>query len=297
MAVDGLQAGGLLVSEQVRRALDSLSAGERKVGRALLANYPIAGLETVAELARRASVSSPTVIRFVGRLGFTGYPDFQKKLVHEVQERLGSPLEQYGRADLRSDDDELAHATEVFTSGISATMGDLPLSEYERAVSLLSDPRRRVRLIGGRFSLMLADYLAAHLMLLRPDVQSIGPDELKRLAVVADTRRSDVLVVFDYRRYDQGVVRFARSVASQGAELVLFTDRWMSPVADVAKAVLPANVDAPSPFDSLVPALAVLETVIAGVTEERGESGRKRLESLEAVRETWISEPVTPASA
>lgn len=78
MAVDGLQAGGLLVSEQVRRALDSLSAGERKVGRALLANYPIAGLETVAELARRASVSSPTVIRFVGRLGFTGYPDFQK---------------------------------------------------------------------------------------------------------------------------------------------------------------------------------------------------------------------------
>lgn len=274
------------LSALVRESLDSLSSGERKVGRAILANYPIAGLETVAELAQRASVSPPTVVRFVSRLGFSGYPAFQKRLVREVHERLGSPLEQYGRADLRSGDGDgdLARASQIFSASIAATIDDLPVSEFERAVALLSDPRRRIRLIGGRFSQLLADYLGAHLMLLRADVQVVAGDEFTRLAAVSDTRRGDVLVVFDYRRYDPQIVRFSRRVAHRGGELVLFTDRWLSPAADVAGTVLPANVDAPSPFDSLVPAMAVVETVIAGVTERLGETGRQRVEAMEELR-------------
>lgn len=268
----------------VRGSLDSLSSGERKVARALLANYPIAGLGTVAELAQRASVSPPTVVRFVSRLGFSGYPEFQKRLVREVQERLGSPLEQYGRADLQSGDGGLSRASQMFSASIAASIEDLPQSEFDRAVAMLADPRRRVRLIGGRFSQLLAEYLGAHLILLRPDVQVVEADEFSRIAAVSDTRRGDILVVFDYRRYDPQIVRFSRRVAERGGELVLFTDRWLSPAAEVAGTVLPANVEAPSPFDSLVPAMAIVETVIAGITELLGETGRQRLETIEALR-------------
>ncbi|MDQ0615260.1 DNA-binding MurR/RpiR family transcriptional regulator [Microbacterium sp. W4I4] len=277
-------ASELPLDALVRGSLDSLSSGERKVGRALLANYPIAGLGTVAELAQRASVSPPTVVRFANRLGFSGYPEFQKRLVREVQERLGSPLEQYGRADLHSGDDGLPRASQMFAASIAATIDDLPQSEFDRAVALLSDPHRRVRLIGGRFSRLLAEYLGAHLILLRPDVQVIEADEFSRIAAVSDTRRGDLLVVFDYRRYDPQIVRFSRRVAERGGELVLFTDRWLSPAAEVAGTVLPANVEAPSPFDSLVPAMAIVETVIAGITEVLGEIGRQRLEGIEALR-------------
>jgi DNA-binding MurR/RpiR family transcriptional regulator len=276
----------------VRGSLDSLSSGERKVGRALLANYPIAGLGTVAELAQRASVSPPTVVRFVSRLGFSGYPEFQKRLVREVQERLGSPLEQYGRADLQSGDGGLSRASQMFSASIAASIEDLPQSEFDRAVAMLADPRRRVRLIGGRFSQLLAEYLGAHLILLRPDVQVVEADEFSRIAAVSDTRRGDILVVFDYRRYDPQIVRFSRRVAERGGELVLFTDRWLSPAAEVAGTVLPANVEAPSPFDSLVPAMAIVETVIAGITELLGETGRQRLETIEALR----TAPPAPAS-
>lgn len=272
------------VSTLIRHSLDALSSGERKVGRAILANYPIAGLGTVAELAQRAAVSPPTVVRFVTRLGFSGFPAFQKRLVRELQERLGSPLEQYDRDDLNSDDGELARAARVFSGSIATTIADLPESEFDRAVAALSDPRRRVRLIGGRFSHLLADYLGAHLMMLRPGAQTIGSDEFARLTAITDTRRDDVLVVFDYRRYDQEIVRFARRSAERGAEVVLFTDRWLSPAADVAGVVLPAGVEAPSPFDSLVPAMAVLESVVAGVTDRLGEDGRRRLETMEALR-------------
>ncbi|SFS14778.1 transcriptional regulator, RpiR family [Agrococcus baldri] len=279
---DGADAGSL--SDVVRGSLDALSSGERKVGRALLANYPIAGLETVAELAKRASVSPPTVVRFVARLGFSGYPDFQRRLMREVHERLGSPLEQYGRADLQSADDDLARAARVFAAGIASTIDELPQSEFDRAVALLADAKHRIRLVGGRFSGMLAEYLGAHLVLLRRDVAVVEPDELARLGAIADARRGDVFIVFDYRRYDPRIVDVAQQTAGRGAEIVLFTDRWLSPAADVATTVLSADVQAPSPFDSLVPALALVEAVIAGVTDRLGESGRQRLAAIEAMR-------------
>jgi len=61
----------------------------------LLASYPIAGLESVARFAERARVSPPTVTRFITKLGFKGYPEFQEVLRHEVQARLSSPLERF----------------------------------------------------------------------------------------------------------------------------------------------------------------------------------------------------------
>src|SRR5438445_6617052 len=86
---------GNSVGEVVRQRLDSLSPAERKLARVLLASYPIAGLESVARFAERAGVSPPTVTRFITKLGFRGYPEFQESLRHEVQARLSSPLMRY----------------------------------------------------------------------------------------------------------------------------------------------------------------------------------------------------------
>lgn len=278
------------LSEMLRESLDVLSSSERKVARTILANYPIAGLETVAELAARAKVSPPTVVRCVSRLGFSGYPEFQKRLMREVHERLGSPLEQYGRADLRSGDGDLARAARVYSGSIATTISEIPESEFAQAVALLADVTHPVRLIGGRFSHVLAEYLGAHLELLRPNVHVMGFEQMARLAAIADTHRGDVFAVFDYRRYDPQTVRFTQRVADRGARVVLFTDRWLSPAADVASIVLSADVEAPSPFDSLVPAMAVVETVVAGVTDRLGESGRDRVAAIEAMRIRAVAE-------
>jgi DNA-binding MurR/RpiR family transcriptional regulator len=63
----------------------------------------------------------------------------------------------------------------------------------------------------------------------------------------------------------------------------LLTDRWLSPVAEVADAVLASRVDSPSAYDSLVPAMAVVETVIAGVLGALGDAARERMAACEQV--------------
>ena len=80
------------IAEHVRASVGRLTAQERKTAQALLANYPTAGLAPVAEFAERARVSAPTVLRFVAKLGFLGYPDFQRQLREELEAQLASPL-------------------------------------------------------------------------------------------------------------------------------------------------------------------------------------------------------------
>lgn len=273
------------VATLTREVMGTLSAGERKVARALLGTYPVAGLETAAALAQRAGVSAPTVVRFVARLGFSGYPTFQKALMREVHARMGSPLEQYGRRVVApGEESPLPDLSRTLTSGVEATFAELPPSEFDSASQLLATPSLRVHVMGGRFSHVLADYLAPHLQLLRPAVGIVPNDGFARGALASDATDDDLLVAFDYRRYDPATVRLAKAVAGNGARVILFTDPWLSPIADFAHVVLPSRVESPSPFDSLTAGFALVEALIARVTERLAEAGRVRVEQAERIR-------------
>jgi Transcriptional regulators len=59
----------LSIAETIRQGLGLLTPTERKPALALLANYPVPGLEPVAQFAKRAGVSGPTILRLVAKLG------------------------------------------------------------------------------------------------------------------------------------------------------------------------------------------------------------------------------------
>jgi DNA-binding MurR/RpiR family transcriptional regulator len=121
--------------------------------------------------------------------------------------------------------------------------------------------------------------------MLRPGVVLVGDDFDPRVMDLVDVGQGDVVVVFDYRRYQDDTIAFARGADARRAKIVLFTDPWLSPIAAFADHVLTSLPDAPSPFDSMLVAFAMTEIVIAGVVERIGEEGRARLEEFERVRE------------
>lgn len=276
-----MPGGHATVRRLLMARLDQLSNSERKVARALLANYPTAGLTTVADLAELAGVSPPTVVRFGTRLGFTGFPALQRALVHEVNDELGSPLKQLADKSGRTARGALSATSSSFADLLAATYAELPSSEFSRLVKLLSDPARDVRVAGGRYSRLLAEYLVLHLRLLRSGVGMVGTEELDRRAAIVETGSNTVLVIYDYRRYDERNVRLAEQMAARGATVCLMTDNWLSPIAKISKVVIPVRVDSASPFDSLVAATAVTESVVSGVADRLGAGGVERLQQLE----------------
>ncbi len=284
------------VGELVLRALGDLTPSERRVAHVLLATYPTAGLETVARLAERAGVSGPTVMRFVGKLGFTGFPELQEALRREVQARISSPLTLYGRRP-RGEEGMLASARERFVRSLDATFRAISPADFEAVTDLLADHRRTVLCTGGRHSQVLAYALHAHLHMLRPGTRFVGPGPAPRVDELVDVGPRTVLAVFDYRRYQRDTIEFALAAAERGADVVLFTDHWLSPIAEVARHVLPSSVEAASPFDTLVPALALVEALAAALLIRLGERARRRMERLEEGRVgfTWGEEAARAA--
>jgi len=274
------------IGEEVRSRLGDMTPAERKVARALLATYPTAGLESLPQLAGGAGVTGPTVLRFVRKIGFDGYPAFQRSLRREVQARTEGLPSLYATKGATQDDDVLRRSQEAFVRALDATLTSKALEEeLAPVVTLLTDPKRRIWFVGGRFSQLAASYLCMHLRMLRSGCAMIGEAPDRRMLDSLEVTRKDVLCLFDYRRYQSDTIAAGRMAAERGATLVVFTDPWLSPAVEHARHVLISHADSASPFDSLLGAFALTELITAKAVAALGETGRRRVAELEDAHE------------
>ncbi|MFI0444821.1 MurR/RpiR family transcriptional regulator [Actinomadura sp. 6N118] len=275
------------MAETIRRRLGDCSPAERKVARVLLASYPSAGFETVARLAERAKVSPPTVLRFANRLGYDGFPEFQRALRDELDRGMSGLGVAPSRQDV--DTDDFTRGADALASAVAETFAALPPDDAAAAIALLSDVRRRVYAYGGRFSHLIARYLALQLAELRPGVRSLPDPEWERAVVITDLARRDVLVLFDFRPYEDHLHQLAAFAVARGSKVILFTDTHLSPIAALAEVVLPSRTEAPPPHEGLVAAHALAENVVAGVlTTLGGAAAERRGGADDAARSTGL---------
>ena len=281
---------GSTLGEIIHQRTAELTPGERRVARTLFATDLAAGFETMAELAERSGVSGPTVLRFSNKLGFAGYAEFRRAVRDELTARLDSPLRLYSRNPPEHRTGRLLDALrDDFLRGLELTFANLPEGEFDAVVSLLADLRRPVWTTGGRFTQSIAELLQARLYQLRPRTRVVVHTPSGRADALLEVTRRDVGIVFDVRRYQKDTTALAESAKKRGAKIVLVTDPWLSPVAEFADHVLTVDVDTPSPYDSMVSLMALVEALIANLVDRLGETSRRRLSALERVREAYTN--------
>lgn len=271
------------VEQRIRNSLSQLTLAERKAARALLAEYPVAGLSPAAVFAKSAGTSAPSVLRFVARLGFPSYPAFQHALRREIRESLLSPLQkgEPGKAEATEAPSVLGQTFERIRDNLADTARELPEAEIEEACALLGDTRSRCYVLGGRFTDSIAAYMASHLRIIRPGVRRFEGQVSTWLDQILDFRAGDVAVIYDIRRYQEDILAVAQSLAAKKARIVLVTDQWLSPVARFARIVLPCRIDIGMTWDSSAALMALTETMINRVTQQNWERSRERMERLE----------------
>ena len=283
-----LRSGGP-IPERIRQRLSDLSPSERRVARALLSGPPTIGMESTARLARYAGVSGPTVSRFISGLGFDNYAAFQQALRAEIEAQFRSPAQRHRQQHGENHDGSpQARRARAVGDAVAASIAAIDQQELTQAAGFLTDRSRSVLAAGGWFSQVLADHLVAVLRELRPGVRLVAPEARERAAAIADLRSRDVAVFFDFRRYERDTLAMARAARAARSRIVLFTDPWLSPVAEIADAVLTAHPSGLSPVESLTPAFALVETFIGAVSDALGEPGRRRFERFNGVAEHWI---------
>jgi len=234
-----------------------------------------------------AQVSGPTILRLVAKLGFPSYPDFQKALRDELELRLQTPLAKAPRPDKKSAAparDFIASYGRAMIANVERSLAEVPRPVFEAAVELLADRRRRVLLMGGRFTGSVALQFYLHLRELRPRVQLVSGQTATWVEHLLDIGRQDLLVVYDIRRYQEDVVRFARQAAGLGASVILFTDQWLSPIAAIARHVFALRTSMPSSWESFAALSALTEAMVVRIHERRWGEAKQRMERLETMR-------------
>jgi DNA-binding MurR/RpiR family transcriptional regulator len=273
------------VAARASAALSSLSKAERRVGRALLADYPSAGLASAARLAERAEVSPPTVLRFAQSLGYDGFAGLQVALRAELTAQSSGPITRLPDAPAAGGLlDRLLRQGRAQNDRALETLALLPEPALDAAVALLSDAGRPVHLHGGRFSHLLAAHLAAHLEQLRPGVRLLTDPRGRDLGSMMELTRRDVVVLFDYHRYQRSAADLAAAVHRAGATVVLITDDLACPVAPDAEVVLAASSTVGTVYQSMAAGFLLTELLIPLVMDAIGEPARTRMALWEQQR-------------
>jgi DNA-binding MurR/RpiR family transcriptional regulator len=277
---------------RVQQNAPGFTPSELKIANVLLNNYPSAGLTSLSNLAAQAGVSDPTVHRMVIKLGFDGFPAFQQALLAEVDERMNSPLSMLEAVVPDCTDGDVQKSVFRQLAVSLAKVAEQGASaEFRAAVDLLADTDHAVLCCGGRASAFLAWRLAAHLNQIRPRTMQIDPSIDRGSASLMDMSPGTVLVVYDFRRYQETVINYALEAKKRGARILLFTDEWKSPISRVSEITLTSTVQNLSPFDTKVPALAQCEALMAALLRAIPEQARSRMRALEALRQIEGTRP------
>lgn len=275
----------MTVQDEVRANLPHLTAGQTKLANALLADYPFAGLQPIQQLAEATGVSPPSISRFVSRLGFAGFGDFQHALIEELREGSRSPRDLHPL----SEEDTGACFLNSYTRRAAELVRQLPQTitqqQLDSVAALLADPARKIYLRGGRISDTLARFLSLHLRQTRPGIHHLAddpelwPDALMRM------RRRDVAVLFDFRRYQPSLERLAAAISEERrAQVVLITDKWQSPAARYSSQVIALPIEIGTAWDTGAAALALIEALVVTVSEHDWQSTEARIKDWDALR-------------
>src|SRR5580693_10112028 len=79
--------GHQALSAYIRARFDEFSRSQKDVAQYIVDHLDEAAFQTAEELARRASTSSSTVVRFSQALGFEGFPELQQAARDEYRRR------------------------------------------------------------------------------------------------------------------------------------------------------------------------------------------------------------------
>ncbi len=70
--------------DRIRTTAEQLEGAERRVAQAILSDIDWATRATIRDLARRAGVSEPTVIRFARHVGCSGFVDLKRRVSQDI---------------------------------------------------------------------------------------------------------------------------------------------------------------------------------------------------------------------
>ncbi|RQO62692.1 transcriptional regulator [Paucibacter sp. KBW04] len=273
--------------ERVKAALPALPPAEQRVAKLLLndargfANLP------VSELADRAHVSKPTVVRFCRSVGYDGLADFKRKLAGSVNE--GVPFVHRAVDEDEKPGDLIVKVVDNAVAALLHYRNDAASHAFERAINALAESarnNRRIEFYGvGNSGIVAQD--AQHKFFRLGINTAACSDGHVQLMSATMLQAGDCAVVISNSGRSRDLLDAAEIARKKGATIIIITASG-SPLAALGQSqgqILLA-VDHPEDYDRYSPMVSRLLHLIAvdilttGVALRLGQTLRPMLQEI-----------------
>ena len=258
----------LTLSDEIRRRFDDFSRSQKDVGQYIVDHLEEAAFHTAEELARRASTSSSTVVRFAQALGFEGFPQLQTAARDEYRrsrERRSAELEKMVAPPLFPiDQSEFEAALAADHTNVEDTARRIERSEVAGAVELIARARR-ILICGADQMAFFASYLRHLLMLLDLPCEVVASPSQESLARLGRIDERTLVIAFSAGRPHPLVVRALKFARHRKAPTIAFADATLSEVARLADHRLYYSSNSPTFVRSHTALLALVQALAYAV--------------------------------
>jgi DNA-binding MurR/RpiR family transcriptional regulator len=256
-----------LLSAYIQARFDDFSRSQKDVAQYIVDHLDEAAFQTAEELARRASTSSSTVVRFSQALGFEGFPELQQAARDEYRRRMpggASPAAAAAAPLFSLDHTEFEAALAADHVNVEDTAHKLSRSDVEAAIDAIVSAEKL--LIAGTDQMaFFASYLRHLLMLLDMRAEVVaGPSQeaLGRLSRID----SDTLVIgLSAGRPHPLITRTMKLARHRKAPTLAITDATLSEVARLARIRLYYSSNTPAFVRSHTALLSLIQALVYGV--------------------------------
>lgn len=270
--------------DRISASLPSLAPAEQRVGQLVLADPHSFARLPVRELAAKANVSKPTVVRFCRSMGYDGLADFKLKLAGNVAE--GVP---FVHRSVDVDDKTADVMVKVIDNSVAAFLqyrNDANPAAIEQAANAIVNAwqhKKRLEIYGvGNSGVVAQD--AQH-KFFRLGISSQATSDTHIQAMGATMLRSgDCLIVISNSGRTTDLVDAARIAHENGATVIAITSSH-TPLSNSSQILLSANnlegSDLYSPMASRLLHLLIIDILATAVALKMGDGLAHNLQNLQ----------------
>jgi DNA-binding MurR/RpiR family transcriptional regulator len=184
---------------------------------------------TTRELAGNCRVSEATVVRFIGRIGFSTYSQFQQAL-RDYVDTESTLLERLDMTNLEAPGSERFRRV-IFQEmdNLKQLFKTLDMEILDRVVHLLKNSPD-VYVIGSRISYMFAYYMGWSLSRIRKNIRILKGSDTTTLDWLGMAHPESLVVIIATSRYPNELIKTARYALRLGIKLALITDSVKCPL-------------------------------------------------------------------
>lgn len=272
------------ILSRISEQYSGMSKSHKVIAGFISEHYDQAVFMTAAKLGETLGISESTVVRFADKIGYAGYPEFQRALEECVKGKLSSIQKMDAKYGKSTQSEVLTSVLTADIEKLQDTIDNLDPAAFESAVEniLAADT---IYIMGLRSNEPLAEFLHFYLNMIRGGVVLLKTTSVSEtFEQMIRINEKDCFIGISFPRYSMRTLKAMEFASDRNAKVIAVTDSTHSPMSLYSSCNLLARSDMVSIVDSLVAPLSVINALVVALCLRCPQDVKRNLEMLE---ETW----------